>query len=127
MVRHLTKDNVENALGRGKTVEVFLGRCERDGQRGIRYLTVCLIDDKLEMRLYEREDCGDPNFLDLYEFGPLNPETVYGDPDLVKVFPSLEACLSEIEKCWPGGAGRIVNEGVLQDEYSDFLAECARP
>jgi hypothetical protein len=76
----------------------------------------------IHARLYETADRGSSSYLDLYEFGPLDPEVEYGDADRVEVFGSFGDCLSWMSSRWPGSEGRFVNEGVLQDEYADFVA-----
>lgn len=120
--RYLYKDEVAAALRRGKTVECFLGRCERAGTLGVGHISIDITDDMIVARLFETEDMGSPAFLDIYEFGALNRALQQGEPDLIVSFTSLDECLTFMEARWPGSSERLVNEGVLQDEYADFLA-----
>lgn len=73
-------------------------------------------------RLFETRDLGGPNFLDLYGFGPLNPDLELDEADQISSFPSLAECLAFMDQRWEGSSARLVNEGVIQDEYADFLA-----
>jgi len=120
--RYLLRDEVAAALRRGKVVECFLGRCEREGKIGVRHLAISSTDEVVVARLFETEDLGGPAFLDLYEFGPINRALEHGEPDQSVSFSSLDECLAFIDERWPASGDRLVNEGVLQDEYADFVA-----
>jgi hypothetical protein len=120
--RYLLRSEVAAALRRGKVVECFLGRCERDGRIGVRHLALSSTDDVIVAQLFETADLGGPTFLDLYEFGPLNRALEHGEPDQSVSFSSLDECLAFIDKRWPASSDRLVNERVLQDEYADFVA-----
>lgn len=120
--RYLLKGEVASALHRGKVIECFLGRCERQGKLGVRHLAIGATGPMIIVRLYETQDIGSPAILDLYEFGPLNRALEHGDPDQCFSFSSLDECLTFINQRWPGSGDHLVNEGVLQDEYADFIA-----
>jgi hypothetical protein len=120
--RYLLRDEVDGALRRGNSVECFLGSCERAGKPGVRHLSLNLDDGTVVVGLFETQDLGDPAFLDLYEFGPLNDALGLGDAEQTVRFSSLDECLAFMEDHWPGSSGHLINEGVLQDEYADFLA-----
>jgi hypothetical protein len=120
--RYLSRLQVESALRRGKTVECFLGPCTRGGVAGIRHASVASIDGKVELHLFESADRGSVTHLDLYEFGPLDASLALGEADQVDAFESLDECLHAMEARWPGSAGRLLNEGMLQDEYRDYIA-----
>jgi len=120
--RYLLKDEAEAALRRGKAVECFLGPCEREGQLGIRHIALSLVDGAFVASLYETADFGSASFLDLYAFGPLDPNLEQGDADSVLSFAALDDFLAFIGQEWPGSDLRLTNEGVLQDEYADYVA-----
>jgi hypothetical protein len=120
--RYLLRHEVEMALNRGKTVECFLGPCGSAKKPGVRRLSIDLVEGAVVARLFETQDVGNPAFLDLYEFGPLNEALGQDDADEVVSIPSLEECFAIIEKRWPGSSGRLVNERILQNEYADFVA-----
>lgn len=119
--RYLSRNEVESALRRGKTVECFLGPCARGGVAGIRHASVALINGRVELSLFETADRGSAEFLDLYEFGSLDVSLALGDADEVNVFETLEECLVAMETRWLGSATRLVNQGILQDEYRDYI------
>lgn len=118
--RYLTFDEAWSALKRGKTVECLLGSCERYGARGIRHASITLVE--VQLRVFDTADKEHAAFLDLYEFGPLDPSLSPGDADEVSAFPTLEACVAVMQARWPERGTRLVNEGVLQDEYGDYIA-----
>lgn len=121
--RYLLKDEVGAALRRGRSVECFLGACGSAGKPGVRLLSMDLADGVFVARLFEMQDLGGPAFLDLYEFAPLDCAVEHGDADQIFSFGSLEECLAFIHQRWPGSSERLVNEGVIQDEYADFVAK----
>ena len=120
--RYLLKDEVAAAFRRGKAVECFLGPCGRAGKPGVRYIAISGNGATVVARLFESQDLGGPEFLDLYEFGPIDPALEHGEPDESVSFPSLDECLTFMDERWAGSSERLVNEGVLQDEYADFVA-----
>jgi hypothetical protein len=78
------------------------------------------------MAFYETADIGNEEFLDLYEFGPLNPDLDLDDPEEERVFGDFSTFISELESSFPGSTLKLVNEGVIQDEYLDYLARGRR-
>ena len=120
--RYLTLSEAESTLNRGNSIECFLGYCERDTQPGINWLSISSSDEKIYLKIYETADLGNKNFLDLYGFGPLNPELELDEPDEEKVFDSFNSVIAEIEVMFPTSSARFVNQGVIQDEYSEFIS-----
>jgi hypothetical protein len=72
--------------------------------------------------LFETADLGSEEFLDIYEFGPLDPSLQLDEATEVMQFSELAICLSALSERFPGSTSRLTNEGVVQDEYADFLA-----
>jgi hypothetical protein len=122
MRRYLESNEIDLALRRGRSVECFLGPCIRDGRNGIRWLTIRKHGDLTKVSLYESEDAGSSDFIDLYEFGSLDPARESDEPAEQLVFSDLSACIAALSARFPDGALRFVNEGVIQDEYADFIA-----
>ncbi len=89
----------------------------------MRHLAITSTDAVLVARVFETEDLGGPAFLDLYEFGPLNRSLEHGEPDQSASFASLDECLRFMDERWPSSSERLVNQGMLQDEYADFVAD----
>ncbi|WP_368881080.1 hypothetical protein [Shewanella algae] len=120
--RYLSLSEAESALNRGKVIECFLGACERDGKQGIKWLSICSLGGGFEVSIYETADLGDESFLDLYGFGPLNPDLELEDPDRQEQFEDFQSLIQFLEKHFEGSSQRLVNQMVVQDEYSDFIA-----
>lgn len=120
--RYLNLQDAESALKRGKAVECFLGRCERDDNPGIQWLRIRSSKCELEVSLYETADLGDESFLDIYEFGPLDPELGLGDANEVKSFTSFGHAIEFIEQRFAGSSERLLNEFMIQDEYADYIS-----
>lgn len=120
--RYLTLSEAESALNRSHSIECFLGPCERAGQRGIKWLSASRRGDWVRLAIFETADLGSEDFLDLYEFGPLNPALELDEPDEEKMFENFRSLISEVEAMFPSSTARFVNEGIIQDEYSDFIA-----
>ena len=113
--RYLSVDEAKFALQRGKEVEIFLGGFEWSGLKCIRWASFVFIDKDFVGKLWEVIDEGSENFLDIYSFSPISGEWE----------PIKEATSSEFEKVlemFDCPNNRLVNSGVLQDEYSDYLA-----
>jgi len=120
--RYLLREEAEASLRRHRSVECFLGDCAREGRPGIRHLSLILENGAIVMRLYETADLGRPDFLDISEFGPLDPDLADGDADEVEKFVTFDDCLQTMRQRWPGSDRRLVNEGIVQDEYADYIA-----
>lgn len=124
--RYLQADEVAAALRRGKGVECFLGRCSRDGKPGIRWISLHASGQSIELRVYDSADVGRPDYLDIYEFGPLDPALELGSADETLSFSDLQSCLDALSARFPTATSRFVNEGVIQDEYAEFLSQAQR-
>jgi hypothetical protein len=114
--RYLLVDEIASALGRGKAVEFFIGPCGTRDEPGICWLSLRAADDGICASVFESRDEGSHDFLDVYEFGSLNPELEQGEPDERMIFSDLSECLAAISKRWPEAPRKLVNEAVVQDE-----------
>lgn len=110
-----------SALRRGRSVESFLGGCVRDGIAGVRWLRISERPAGFDLHVYESADLGSKDWVDLYEFGPLDPELGQDDANEAHSFLTFGECVRMIEGRWPGSALKLVNEGIVQDEYADYL------
>ena len=124
--RYLLTDEVAAALRRGKAVECFVGPCDNSSGLGIRWISLRVKHGEVCASVFESRDEGSSNFVDIYEFGPLNAEREHGEPEERIMFSDLSECLAAIAKKWPEVSSRLVNEGVVQDEYKDFIAHGRR-
>ncbi|MCU8075983.1 hypothetical protein [Shewanella sp. SM29] len=118
--RYLNLQEAESALKRGKAVECFLGGCERDGRAGIQWLSVRVSKSEIDVSVYETADLGDESFLDIYEFGPLDPDLE--DANEVKSYTSFGQAIEFIEQRFAGSSERLLNEFMIQDEYADYIS-----
>ena len=103
-------------------MECFLGPCQRDSKPGIKWFSARSIDNGVNVSIYETADLGSEDFVDIYEFGPLNPDLEIDDPDDIIRYSTFEEFLSEIEKKFSGSTSRLVNEFVIQEEYVDYIS-----
>ena len=120
--RYLNLQEAESALKRGKAVECFLGGCERDGHAGIQWLRVRVSKSEIDVSVYETADLGDDSFLDIYEFGPLDPDLELADANEVKSFTAFDKAMEFIEQRFSGSSKRLLNEFMIQDEYADYIS-----
>jgi hypothetical protein len=118
--RYLTISEGEAALRRGKAVECFLGACDRSGIRGFRWLSIRQDSEAILASVYETAPAGD--MLDVYELPPLDPDREPDEADEVFAVTQHDEIWSVLEGRFPGSTARLVNEGVIQDEYADFIA-----
>ena len=119
--RYLSVSEAQNALSRGKSIEAFIGSCCRDNSKGIKWASIRYRNDTFITSIYETADLGDEDYLDIYSFGPLNPELDYEEADLEFKYSSFESTLSYLELQFPGLSKKLVNEFVIQDEYKDYI------
>ena len=117
--RYLTRSEVESAVRRGKQVDAFLGAGPGANPPTIRYIAVRDRSQRIYAELWEVEDLADPDFLDVYSLYPPHGDDA---PEQIFVFESVAEALTELDKRFPGVSSRFVNEGVIGDEYADYLA-----
>jgi hypothetical protein len=100
-----------------------VGACVGEsGEQGVRWLSLIQRGHGVRVAVFETADQGSPTFLDLYEFAPLDPALALGEATKELTFDDLSSCLVALAASFPGIPLRFVNEGVIQDEYADFLA-----
>ena len=101
------------------TVEQLLGHSFEDGIQVIRFVRIDQDrSGSFAVSYFEVSDDGNPDFLDVYEFGAIDPEFPYGN---TKSFPSAgEAVHYACEKL---GAARekFLGAGMIQVEYKETL------
>ena len=119
MSRYLIEPHIKSALSRGKRVEQFLGPRESDGLACVQYAVMSSRGAEFRIDVYEVEDVGSEDFLDIYEFPSSDPD---GDPVVSIAADSLGAALDQASRQVAADPGRWVNAGVIQDEYQDYLS-----
>ena len=75
------------------------------------------------IRRYDSADVGTIDFYDLYEFGPLDPALEQDEADETLQFDEFNELWKFMESRFPESTSRLVNQGVLQDEYLNFKVQ----
>jgi len=118
-MRHLIPSFALAALRRGQQIEQFLGRVERDGQPGLRWIALSPGSSGVTIYLSDVEDVATDNFLDITEFPPLDlEEERWGRK--ITVLPTPEEALHQAQRDLAAEPQRWVNQGIVCDEYQDF-------
>ncbi|MEU5992099.1 hypothetical protein ABZ806_24275 [Spirillospora sp. NPDC047418] len=124
-MRYLAGSFAAGALRRGRGIEQLLSAFEEEGRRGLRYACIWPANRHhgFVVRLYVVEEA---EGLPVDEFGAFY-EDEYGDgAETVGETASAEEAITLAERELAAAAGRWVNQGVLADEYHDFVG-CGRP
>ncbi|MFJ9576193.1 hypothetical protein ACIRQF_07360 [Streptomyces sp. NPDC101191] len=88
----------------------------------MRYVEVRATKGSFEVYLHMVEDVGSESFLDLGTFPPFDPDDEASEFGLLLgVAEDPLAALQVAEQRTGAERGRWVNEGVVQDEYGDFV------
>ncbi|GAB2628747.1 hypothetical protein GCM10027168_70590 [Streptomyces capparidis] len=88
----------------------------------MRYVEVRPVREGFEVLLHTVEDVGSESFLDLGEFPPFDPGDEASEfGRLLGMSEDPLAALRLAEQHAGAVGGRWVNEGVVQDEYGDFV------
>jgi len=116
-MRYLLAIDIPATFRRGNSVEQFLGRSPV-GVGNIRHLELRPSDGLIEVWVYDVEDIGDQEHLDLYDFPYLEPD---GPDGPVAAFPDPQAAVSYASASLAAGHARWVNAGVAQSEYLDYI------
>lgn len=114
-MRYLTEQFALGALRRGATIEQFLGPVT---PAGIRYVE---IRAGFEVYLHLVEDNGNEHFWDVGEFGSLEEREEDEFGRLIARAEDAESALAAAEEIVGASRSRWVNEGVVQDEYGDYV------
>ena len=120
-MRHLITMDIASTLRRGKSVEQFIGQSPVESGY-IRHVELRPSDGEIEVWIFDVEDVGSEDYLDLYAFPYLDP-----DQDVpVAIFPNADAALEYASASLTADPSRWVNLGVAQSEYLDFI-QAGRP
>ncbi|MGW4303248.1 hypothetical protein ACWEHT_26255 [Streptomyces sp. NPDC004646] len=121
-MRYLVESFILGALRRGRSVEQFLGACGSAERPGVCHVEVCPTKGRFEVRLHTVEDIGSERFRDLGEFPPFAPDDEASEFGLLLGTAEDPLSALEIAERQTGAErARWVNEGVVQDEYGDFV------
>ncbi|MEU6340188.1 hypothetical protein ABZ883_04465 [Streptomyces sp. NPDC046977] len=121
-MRYLAESFIAGALRRGRSVEQFLGPIGSPERLGVAYVEVRPTKAAYEIYVHAVEDVGHAAFCDLVEFPPFDvedEEEAFGR--LLAVAEDPQAALATAEKETGALRTRWVNQGLVQDEYWDFV------
>ena len=124
-MRYLTRNYIESTLNRGKAIEQFLGEITRDGIDGLRFIQIHKKSSSYDLAVSDIEDAGSPEYVDVYSFPTLVEDEYYDKPTFS--FNSLDEALSQSARVYKASEEHWVSEGVVQDEYLDFLFKNDKP
>ncbi|MGW9031006.1 hypothetical protein ACWGQ5_44520 [Streptomyces sp. NPDC055722] len=109
-------------MRRGRSVEQFLGPVGSLERPGVRYVEVRAARTSYEVYIYVVEDVGHESFLDLESFPPFDQDGEEEDfGRLLGTAEDPQGALILAEECTGAVRGRWVNQGIVQDEYLDFV------
>lgn len=125
-MRHLTRSFAEGALRRGRQIEQLLEAFEQDGRRGLRWTSISPATrfHGFIVSLHTVEDIDYRLTVDEYPSFYESDEEDFGQT--IGETESAEEALDLAHRELAANPARWVNQGVLQDEYNDYV-EQGRP
>ncbi|MFE6977372.1 hypothetical protein [Streptomyces sp. NPDC057682] len=121
-MRYLAESFILGALRRSRSVEQFLGPVGPPERRGVRYVEVRAARTSYEVYVHAVEDVGHEGFVDLDVFPPFDQDAEEEDfGQLLGTTEDPQDALTLAEERTGAVPGRWVNQGVVQDEYRDFV------
>lgn len=120
-VRHLSDDQVGAALRRGVSVEQLLGATPAHDQGTVAWLTLSTSGTRVILRLHQVSDEGSDEFVDVYEFTPIDEAEDMGEGRVIETYADVRSAL-DAAIAHGAKSGQWVNAGVIQGEYRDARA-----
>ncbi|RTR33773.1 hypothetical protein [Shewanella atlantica] len=114
--RYLILAEAKSALSRNKEIEIFLGGFQVGSKNAIRWASFSASNQEVVGNVWEALDEGSEDYLDIYSFSPVSGE--WDEPVKSVCASSLEQVLEELRV----SNSRIVNSGIVQDEYASYLS-----
>lgn len=118
-MRYLLETDVISNLRNGRSVEQLVSKSVYGDFPTIKFIRI----DKeksndVSVSLFEVYDEGNENYLDVYEFPPIEPD----EPDgIITVFQTPDEALFYACNSLGANINNFVNDGMIQDEYKDSL------
>ena len=111
-MRYLLPDEITNAIGRGKSVEQFLGPGSEPNS--IKWVELRPNDGVIEVWSFEVEDVGDSEYIDIYSFPPtdIQPDDPSGSAGTASQAVDLAHTMLA------AAPDRWLNQGVIQTIYA---------
>lgn len=116
-MRHLPATDIPAILRRGKSVEQFVGRSPANPDY-IRHIELRPSNDSIQLWVYDVEDIGGEEWLDLYDFPYLEPD---GPEAPVAIFQDAQAAVAYAASTFLAAPDRWTNQLIAQDEYLDYI------
>jgi hypothetical protein len=116
-MRHLTEPNIHSALQRGRCVEQLISPRRVNDATYLRWLELHATDEQFTLTLYEVFDDGSDDYLDVYSFEQVSP----GEDPVRHSFATLDEALAFAHASYSAPQDHYVDQGVIQDEYADYL------
>ena len=116
---YLTKEQLRANLSKGKAIEQWIGFYEEINYTVLKWLRIDKENDNsFSVSYFEVFDEGNLDFLDIYEFSPLEPEEPYG---FINNHKSIDDALEFAYKEYKANDVNFVNSGMIQEEYKKYL------
>lgn len=120
-MRHLTPAFAIAALGRGRQIEQFLGGAVEGEASSITFVTISPRGNAFRLSVHEVLDVGSADFLDVSEFPPIDEAEYVGEGRSLGTAASPTDAIALAESIVSARPDRWVNQGVVSDEYADYL------
>jgi hypothetical protein len=124
-VRHLTRSSAEGTLRRNRDVEQLLEAFEQDGRRGLRWASISPPTrfHGLIVRLHTVEDLDETDRLTVDEYPSFHETDEEEFGQTIGEAESPEEAIDLAARDLGANPARWVNQGVLQDEYNDYVKQ----
>jgi hypothetical protein len=122
-MRYLTPRFAVSALGRGVSIEQFLGPIAVDGREGVRWVTLHPGEDRIEVMEHAAEIVDRDGFGDLDNLPPLYDDEVRAWGWIVGVAHDAQSALALARELVGAVDERWVNFGVAGEDYIDYVRQ----
>lgn len=121
MAKCLSDTQLKENLKLGKPLEQWISSQKKEDYIIIKWLRL----DKekgntFNVAYFEVFDEGNENYLDIYEFSPLDPDYPYG---IIDMFDSVESAIDFAVNSYGASLDKFVSAGIIQEEYLNYLRE----
>jgi hypothetical protein len=116
---YLDAEQLKSSLSLGKPVEQWLGNEETEEYTVLKWLRVEKEPDGKYTVIYiECFDEGNDDFVDIYEFSALDPDSPFG---VINSFSSIADAIGFSIENYGASSLKFVAEGMIQEEYIKYL------
>ncbi|GLY75012.1 hypothetical protein [Actinoallomurus iriomotensis] len=124
-MRHLTRSFAEGTLRRGREVEQLLEAFEQDGRRELRWASISppTRSHGFTVQLHTVEDLDDTYQLTVDEYPSFHESDEEDFGQTIGETESADEAIDLAARELAADPARWVNQGVLQDEYNDYVKQ----